>query len=113
MREELQELLSELPQIFQQTLALLPSLSPAIHYYQSVIQGNTGRSGHLWRVWLTTGAPPTPVYRPVQTEQFLPMLQYIMKNGNVTVYQWKHGVEPEVCSCIYSVCHSWWSSESR
>ena len=27
-------------------------------------------------------------------ELFLPMLSYILKNGNVTVYQWKHGQAP-------------------
>lgn len=27
-------------------------------------------------------------------EEFLPMLSYVLKNGNVTVYQWKHGEAP-------------------
>jgi hypothetical protein len=76
VREELQELLSELSIIFERTLGLLPSLSPALQYYQSFIEHNTGR--------------------PVQQPQFLPMLHYLLQNGNVTVYQWKHGREPEV-----------------
>ena len=27
-------------------------------------------------------------------ETFLPMLSYILKHGNVTVYEWKHGNPP-------------------
>lgn len=73
--EELQQLVSELPVIFQHIVSLLPSLAPAVHIYQSFIQDSTGR--------------------PVQLSQFLPMLSYVMKNGNVTIYQWKHGTEPE------------------
>ena len=43
VREELQDLLSELPGIFQQTLDGLQSLSPALSYYQTVVETNTGR----------------------------------------------------------------------
>jgi hypothetical protein len=75
VREELQDLLSELPDIFQQTLGGLQSLSPALSYYQTVVETNTGR--------------------PVDPPTFLPVLHYLMTNGNVTVYQWRHGVEPE------------------
>ncbi|CAI8046869.1 CDK5 regulatory subunit-associated protein 3 [Geodia barretti] len=75
VREELQDLLSELPGIFQQTLDGLQSLSPALSYYQTVVETNTGR--------------------PVDPPTFLPVLHYLMTNGNVTVYRWRHGVEPE------------------
>lgn len=75
VREELQQLLSELPVIFKDLVSTLPTLAPAIHFYQSFVQHSTGRS--------------------VQLPQFLPMLSYIMQNGNVTVYQWKHGTVPE------------------
>lgn len=27
-------------------------------------------------------------------DEFLPMLSYVLKNGNVTVYQWEHGEPP-------------------
>lgn len=75
VREELQALLSELPNIFQQIVDTLPPLIPAICCYQTFIEHTTGK--------------------PVQIPQFLPMLSYIMQKGNVTVYEWKHGVAPE------------------
>ena len=43
VREELQQLVSELPVIFQHIVSLLPSLAPAVHIYQSFIQDSTGR----------------------------------------------------------------------
>ena len=43
VQEELQQLLSELPAIFQHTVSLLPSLTPAISYYQVFITFSTGR----------------------------------------------------------------------
>ena len=46
VREELQDLLSELPAIFQQTVDRLQALSPALSYYQSVMETNTGKYGH-------------------------------------------------------------------
>lgn len=46
VREELQDLLSELPAIFQQTVDWLQTLSPALSYYQSVMETNTGKYGH-------------------------------------------------------------------
>lgn len=73
VRDELQGLLSELPDIFQQTLDLLPSLSPAITFYKSTVHTSSSSD-----------------------DQFLPMLHYVIENGNVTVYQWKYGTEPQV-----------------
>ena len=34
-----------------------------------------------------------PIYRHAD-EKFLPMLSYILKHGNVSVYEWKHGKPP-------------------
>lgn len=34
-------------------------------------------------------------YRSCDEDHFLPLLSYILKHGNVTVYKWKHGTEPE------------------
>jgi len=31
-----------------------------------------------------------------EESKFLPMLSYILKEGNVTWYQWKHGEPPNV-----------------
>lgn len=82
---ELQQVLSELPTIFEHTVHLLPSLTPALNYYQMFIAHNTGR-------------------REVGAHQTLPMLKYIMQNGNVTVYQWKHGTKPEILKENESDC---------
>ena len=43
MKEELQELLSQLPALYQATVDALQSLTPALNYYRSVIETNTGR----------------------------------------------------------------------
>ena len=43
VREELKNLFSELPDIFQQTIGGLSSLSPALNFYRSTIEHNTGR----------------------------------------------------------------------
>ena len=45
---------------------------------------------HVDIIWLLLYFPSTP-----NEEHFLPMLHFVLKNGNVTVYQWKHG---EPCS---------------
>lgn len=44
VREELQALLSELPNIFQQIVDTLPPLIPAICCYQTFIEHTTGKS---------------------------------------------------------------------
>lgn len=44
VREELQALLSELPNIFQQVVDTLPPLIPAVCCYQTVIEHTTGKS---------------------------------------------------------------------
>ena len=41
--EELVQLVSELPAVFEQVLAALPSILPAIAYYQSFVQYTTQR----------------------------------------------------------------------
>ena len=43
MSEELAQLVSELPAVFEQVLAALPSILPAIAYYQSFVQYTTQR----------------------------------------------------------------------
>lgn len=43
MSEELVQLVSELPAVFEQVLAALPSILPAIAYYQSFVQYTTQR----------------------------------------------------------------------
>ena len=41
--EELAHLVSELPAVFEQVLTALPSILPAIAYYQSFVQYTTQR----------------------------------------------------------------------
>ena len=35
------------------------------------------------------------LYRSCDEDNFLPLLSYILKHGNVTVYKWKNGTEPQ------------------
>lgn len=35
------------------------------------------------------------LYRIPDEEKFLPMLLFVLIHGNVTIYQWKHGVPPQ------------------
>lgn len=45
------------------------------------------------------------LFRSCDEDNFLPLLSYILKNGNVTVYKWKHGIEPQT-SIPHSTPHS-------
>ena len=93
VQEELRELLLELPAIFTHTIDLLPSLTPSINYYQAFVTYNTGR---LVPDREREGASGMVCGHVRSDSKVLPMLNYIMQHGNVTVYQWKHGIEPEV-----------------
>ncbi|XP_064397823.1 CDK5 regulatory subunit-associated protein 3-like [Halichondria panicea] len=74
VQEELSQLVAELPSVFDRVLDDLPPLISVITYYQSFVQYITSKS--------------------CDEDNFLPMLSYVLKHGNVTVYEWKHGNGP-------------------
>ncbi|KAL5508879.1 hypothetical protein EMCRGX_G004141 [Ephydatia muelleri] len=73
VREELRSLVNELPGVYRDTMVVLPSVMDAMAGYEAFT-----RTIHNRRA----------------DEKFLPMLSYILKHGNVTVYEWKHGNPP-------------------
>lgn len=74
VKVELSQLLQELPQVYDHALQLLPSTLPAITCYLNFLRS---------------------IGSVVKEDQFLPMLSYVLKHGNVTVYQWRHDEAPE------------------
>lgn len=73
VREELSSLVNELPDVYRDTMAVLPSVMEAIQGYEAFRQAIHCRHAD---------------------GTFLPMLSYILKHGNVTLYEWKHGNPP-------------------
>ena len=97
VQEELTQLVTELPSIFDKVLESLSPLLPAIIYYQSFVQYTTNK-WVMWQLVISNIRSCDLCYRSCDEDNFLPMLSYVLKHGNVTVYEWKHGKPPPTSS---------------
>lgn len=76
IKTELAALVQDLPAQFHQISEAASKLSKSVQYYDEFVDFVTKRSE--------------------EKRDSLPMLKYIMENGNTTTYQWRTGQKPEV-----------------
>lgn len=76
IKTELAALVQDLPAQFQQISESASKLSKSVQYYDEFVDFVTKRSE--------------------KDRDSLPMLKYVMQNGNTTTYQWRTGEKPEV-----------------
>ncbi|KAK3700499.1 hypothetical protein QZH41_015723 [Actinostola sp. cb2023] len=81
IKSELMDLLSELPKIYSDVAQATQKCTDIVDYYTAFVE---------------FVSPSYQVSETDQSTQVLPLLSYLLKNGNTTVYQWRTGQVPSV-----------------